>query len=140
LPLLIGAGSATFVIAIATSAIHQPRPSLTTNPNKPDPTPIKPETTSIKPKKTSIKPKKTSIKPKKTSNQKPETEPKKNCVVVVSSTNLRSLSGRQRTGKVVEAGTKVTVTGKEAEGWIEISSPVSGWLWKSRTKNTCSPS
>jgi len=121
LPLLIGAGSATLVIAIATSAIHQPRPSLTTNPNKPDTTPIKPETTPIKPDTTSIK-------PKKTSNQKPEAEPKKNCVVVVSSTNLRSLSGRQRTGKVVEAGTKVTVTGKEAEGWIEISSPVSGWL------------
>ena len=172
LPLLIGAGTATVVIAIATSAIHQRPPSPTTNPNKPDTTPnkpdttpnkpdttsIKPETTSIKPEATSIKPKTTSDKPEasdkpkttsdkpeasdkpKTTSDKPEAEPKNNCVVVVSSTNVRSLSGRQRTGKVVEAGTKVTVTGKEAEGWIEISSPVSGWLWKSRTKNTCSPS
>ncbi|BAZ69207.1 serine/threonine kinase [Fischerella sp. NIES-4106] len=59
------------------------------------------------------------------------------CVVVVNSSNLRSISGQRRTGKVIKAGTKVTVTGKEENGWIEISAPDSGWIWKSRTRNIC---
>ena len=40
-------------------------------------------------------------------------------------------------GKVVKYGTRVTVTGKQENGWIEITSPKPGWIWKSRTKNTC---
>ncbi|MCP6758282.1 MAG: serine/threonine protein kinase [Fischerella sp. CENA71] len=81
-------------------------------------------------------------------NQVPETQEtinqnqakvkeKDSCIVVISSSNLRSSSGRRRTGKVVKAGTKLTVTGREQGGWIEISSPESGWIWKSRTRNIC---
>jgi serine/threonine-protein kinase len=68
-----------------------------------------------------------------------EPEQKTGCLIVVSSSNLRSASGsRQRkTGKVVKAGTKVTTTGKTEGGWIEISSPEPGWIWKSRTRNSC---
>jgi serine/threonine protein kinase len=65
------------------------------------------------------------------------TEQANNCVVVTSSSNIRTTPGRSRTGKVIKAGTKATVTGKENGGWIEISSPEQGWIWKSRTKNTC---
>jgi serine/threonine protein kinase len=65
------------------------------------------------------------------------TQQSNNCIVVISSSNIRSTSGRSRTGKVIKAGTKVTVTGKENGGWIEISAPEQGWIWKSRTKNTC---
>ncbi|AFZ03926.1 serine/threonine protein kinase [Calothrix sp. PCC 6303] len=71
---------------------------------------------------------------------KPEqakTEEKNNCFVVTSSSNLRSTSGRRRTGEVIKAGTKVTITGKEEGGWLEISAPQEGWIWKSRTKKTC---
>jgi serine/threonine-protein kinase len=109
LPLLIGAGTATVVIAVgAIYASRQPQPTPATTQNK-----------------TEIK------------TAQDKTEPKNNCVVVVSSSNVRSDSGRRRTGEVVKAGTKVSVTGKQEGGWIEISSPVSGWIWKSRTKNTC---
>ncbi|MDJ0734454.1 MAG: serine/threonine-protein kinase [Nostocaceae cyanobacterium] len=62
---------------------------------------------------------------------------KNSCFVVVRPTNVRSLSGRRKTGTVIPAGTKVTSTGKEENGWLEISSPESGWIWKGRTKNTC---
>ncbi|MGC1396562.1 MAG: hypothetical protein WA828_20050, partial [Coleofasciculaceae cyanobacterium] len=71
---------------------------------------------------------------------KPKPEPKKACFQVTSPTNLRTGSGRSRTGKVIPQGTKLTATGKEESGWMEISSPESGWVWKSRTKNICPPS
>ncbi|PMB35612.1 serine/threonine protein kinase [Fischerella thermalis CCMEE 5319] len=74
----------------------------------------------------------------KETTDKNQTPKKDSCIIVVSSSNLRSTSGRRRTGKVIKAGTKVTVTGKEQNGWIEISSPESGWIWKSRTRNMCS--
>lgn len=60
-----------------------------------------------------------------------------NCLLVVKPSNLRSTSGRKRTGAVVKAGTKVTITGKTDGGWVEIISPEAGWIWQSRTKNTC---
>jgi hypothetical protein len=75
----------------------------------------------------------------KSENNTPQPKPINSCVVVVQPSNLRSISGRGKTGEVVKAGTKVSVTGKEDGGWIEINSPVSGWIWKSRTKNTCPP-
>nr|AAT41950.1 hypothetical protein [Fremyella diplosiphon Fd33] len=66
-------------------------------------------------------------------------EQKQGCLVVVSSSNLRSLSGsgQRKTGKVVKAGTQVTTTGRTEGGWIEISSPEPGWIWKSRTRDSC---
>jgi serine/threonine protein kinase len=66
-----------------------------------------------------------------------ENKQQNHCIVVTRSSNLRSVSGRRRTGKVIKAGTRVTVTGKQEGGWLEISAPESGWIWKSRTKNTC---
>jgi len=81
-----------------------------------------------------------SNKSEKDKSQKTEkAQPTKDCIVVTSSSNLRSLSGRRQTGKVIESGTKVTTTGKEDDGWIEISAPEKGWIWKERTKNTCPP-
>ncbi|YAF96452.1 MAG: protein kinase [Nodularia sp. CChRGM 3473] len=66
---------------------------------------------------------------------------KQSCRVVASSSNLRSFAGsgrrRQKTGKVIKAGTMVTATGREEAGWIEISEPEPGWIWKNRTKNSC---
>ncbi|EDX75146.1 hypothetical protein MC7420_2150 [Coleofasciculus chthonoplastes PCC 7420] len=56
---------------------------------------------------------------------------------VKSKTNLRSLSGRQKTGTVLQKDTQLTITGNEENGWIEISEPEPGWIWKHRTKNTC---
>lgn len=66
-----------------------------------------------------------------------QAEQKQSCLIVASSSNLRSSSGQRRTGKVVKAGTKVIVTGKTEGGWIEISSPEPGWIWKGRTRNSC---
>ncbi|HBB30997.1 MAG TPA: serine/threonine protein kinase [Cyanobacteria bacterium UBA8803] len=106
--LLMGGGAATVVIALAISAIRQPSPPPATTQN----------TAEIK-------------------SAQPKSEPQNTCFVVVSHSNVRSESGK-KTGQVVKAGTRVSATGKQKEGWLEISSPVSGWIWKSRTKNTCS--
>ncbi|MEQ9484136.1 SH3 domain-containing protein [Coleofasciculus sp. F4-SAH-05] len=67
----------------------------------------------------------------------PEPEPVQSCVIVTTPTNLRSLSERQQTGTLLQKNTQLTVTGKEENGWIEISEPEPGWIWKHRTKNTC---
>lgn len=106
LPLLIGAGTAIFVIAIGVIFASRQVPSS-------------PETA------------------KNQITAPAKNEVKNTCVVVLSSSNVRSVDGRKKTGDVVKAGTKVSVTGKEEGGWIEINSPVSGWIWKGRTKNTC---
>ena len=66
-----------------------------------------------------------------------EKKEQNNCIIVTQSANLRAVSGRRRTGKVIKAGTQVTVTGKQNGGWIEITTPEEGWIWGSRTKNTC---
>lgn len=66
-----------------------------------------------------------------------EKKEQNNCIVVTRPANLRAISGRRRTGKVIKAGTQVTVTGKQDDGWIEITTPEEGWIWGSRTKNTC---
>lgn len=59
------------------------------------------------------------------------------CIVVLDPSNVRSAPGGGRTGKVVPAGTRVTATGKESDGWVEISAPATGWIWAERTQNTC---
>lgn len=110
LPLLIGGGSV--IVAIGITVLNRqavPPPTAVITQNKTEATPTQ-----------------------------PKTEPKKTCFVVTSPTNLRTGSGRSRTGKVIKEGTKVSATGKEEDGWLEINSPESGWIWKSRTKNICS--
>ncbi|MEQ9232458.1 hypothetical protein [Coleofasciculus sp. E2-BRE-01] len=67
----------------------------------------------------------------------PEPEPAQSYVIVTTPTNLRSLSGRQKTGTVLQKDTQLTVTGNEENGWIEISEPEPGGIGKGRTKNTC---
>jgi serine/threonine-protein kinase len=79
----------------AISASRQPPPS-------PTPTP-KTEITPIQP-----KPLQTTQLPKTTNPP-----PKKSCVVVIKSTNLRHPSERKKTGQVIKAGTKVTLTGNK---------------------------
>ncbi|OUL25131.1 serine/threonine protein kinase [Nostoc sp. RF31YmG] len=110
--LLIGAGGAIAVVAVGImSANHSQKPSSEPAQNE----------------------------VKQVANDPNPPEQKKSCLMVVSSSNLRSLSGsgQRKTGKVVKAGTKVTTTGRTEGGWIEISSPEPGWIWKSRTKNSC---
>ncbi len=115
LPLFLAAGGAGVILIIGVfSASHPPQPSHITAKNKLE-EPIE----------------------KTDTNQPEQKAENNNCIVVIKSSNLRS-AGHRRTGKVVKAGTRVTVTGKQKGGWIEISSPEPGWIWKSRTRNTCS--
>ncbi|HBE20315.1 MAG TPA: serine/threonine protein kinase [Cyanobacteria bacterium UBA11149] len=113
LPIIIGASAASMIIGAGAIALI----------GKISPNPKTPQTTA------KIQ----------TTNPTPSPKPENSCILVIQPSNVRSLSGRSKTGEVVKAGTKVSVTGKEDGGWIEISSPVSGWIWKSRTKNTCPP-
>ncbi|MBD2201364.1 serine/threonine protein kinase [Calothrix sp. FACHB-1219] len=75
------------------------------------------------------------VKPVATTPSQPEQ--KTGCLTVISSSNLRAGSGQRRTGKVIKAGTQVTTTGRLDGGWVEISAPEVGWIWKSRTRNSC---
>jgi serine/threonine protein kinase len=114
LPLLLGIGSAIAVVLFGMISINRPpQPSSQTAKNEIQ------DTT------------------QKTTDKNTATEEKNNCLVVVRSSNLHSDSGRRRTTGVIKAGTQVTVSGREKGGWVEISAPESGWIWKSRTKNTC---
>ena len=154
LPLLIGVGTATVVVAIgAISAMRQPPPSPKTAQNTTELKETKPEQAdtakqATQPTNTAqspnpTQPTNTVQSPNPTQPTNPAqptnpTQPNNNCIVVVKSSNVRSISGRGKTKEVVKAGTPVSVTGQEEGGWIEINSPVSGWIWKNRTKNTCS--
>ena len=145
LPLIIGATTATLVItAVVLSAIRKPSPSvvaktnLTVTPNKTNPTP--------EPNKTSSTPDSNKSDPTPDSNKSDSTsdpdkfKDKNGCTFVVTkSSNVRKSARSRKTGEVIKPGTKVAVTGKEQNGWIEISAPMEGWVWKSRTKKTCPP-
>jgi serine/threonine-protein kinase len=146
LSLIIGASTATLVIiAVALSVIRKPSPSVVatgnqtnlasepnqtnstpnSNPSKSKPDPNKSDSTS--------EPNQTNSTPDPDKSKDPN-----NCTFVMSrSSNVRESAKSKKTGKVLEAGTQLTVTGKEQDGWIEISSPQQGWVWKSRTKKTC---
>jgi serine/threonine protein kinase, bacterial len=63
--------------------------------------------------------------------------PTNNCIVASLSSNVRSGPNGTVIGGVNQ-GDKLVATGKEQDGWIEISSPSSGWIFKDRTSNTCS--
>lgn len=109
LPWLMGVGGVVVVVAIAgIFAVRQPQSALKTTTNQ--------LTTTAE-----------------TNNA----EQQKSCIVVTIASNVRSQDGRRRTGEVIPAGTKVVTTGREEDGWLEISSPVSGWIWKNRTRNIC---
>lgn len=53
------------------------------------------------------------------------------CTVVIGSLNVRSgpSTNSDRINSVSE-GTKVTLTGNQENGWVEINSPVSGWVFR----------
>ena len=75
-------------------------------------------------------------------NSTTETPSKNDCSTVVSDPqpplNVRSNPDTKR-GKIVgklENGTSLTVVG-EQDGWVKISSPVAGWISKTRTKTVC---
>jgi len=149
LPLIIGVSTATLVIiAVTLSVIRKPSPSvvatgnqtnLASEPNKTNSTPNSNQSSSKPdPNKSDStpEPNKTNSTPDPDKSQDPN-----NCTFVMSrSSNVRESAKSKKTGKVLEAGTKLTVTGKEQDGWLEISSPEQGWVWKSRTKKTCPPS
>lgn len=53
----------------------------------------------------------------------------RNCTVVVASSNLRSQPGVENELLVsLPKGTKLTLTGVEENGWVEIKSPNKGWM------------
>jgi serine/threonine-protein kinase len=164
-PLLIGAGTATVAIALTISAIRKPpapsnsaiaqNPSSTAQsqtdrkqnqpeiiaetPKPAEPTPILTQLDTSKPDKPQAEtpqPNQSKSTPEQSQPNGSNPELEDSCFVVIRASNLRSES-RKRLGDVLKAGTKITVTGKQKDGWIEISSPVSGWIWKSRIKNTC---
>ena len=63
----------------------------------------------------------------------------KQCVVVTGKNlNVRTTAGGQATGKLVQIGTNVTATGQAENGWIQISSPIEGWIWQENTTSDCS--
>lgn len=123
LPLLIGAGGSILLVVFSIISASSPpqQPSHQTADNQ------SPETREEKTKVTTLK------------NAPEGKNEQNNCILVTQSANLRAVSGRRRTGKVIKAGTQVTVTGKQDGGWIEITTPEEGWIWGSRTKNTCKP-
>ncbi|HEY9873829.1 MAG TPA: protein kinase [Candidatus Obscuribacterales bacterium] len=54
----------------------------------------------------------------------------KSCTVVAESLNIRPGPGTDRDPlNTVQQGTKVLLTGTERNGWVEISSPVKGWVF-----------
>jgi serine/threonine protein kinase len=164
LPLIIGASTVTLVlVAVTLSATRKPSPPVVANgnqtnlkaeanksdstsePNKSDSTsePNKSDLTSEANKSDSTseanKSDSSSEPNKSDSVPNPETFKDKNgCTYVVTkASNVRKSARSRKTGEVLKPGTKIAVTGKEQSGWIEISAPEPGWVWKSRTKKTC---
>ncbi|MFP4119733.1 protein kinase domain-containing protein [Coleofasciculus sp.] len=124
LSILIGVGA--FALgAIAIAGINRLSTSPTTPPNNVELT------------QNQLQPEATNPPLPKPPTHSPEPEPTQSCIIVTAPTNLRSLSGRQKTGTVFPKDTQLTLTGKEEDGWIEISEPEPGWIWKRRTQNTC---
>ena len=168
-PVLMGVGTATLAIAFIVSAIRQPAPPPTATQTQAEITPASPKPESPTPQPSasatpkaesptpqpsasatpkaespipqpsaSATPKPESPTPQPSASATPKPDSTKNCFVVIKSSNIRS-SPRGKTLEVLESGTKITVTGKQENGWIEVSEPVKGWVWKTRTKNTCPP-
>jgi SH3-like domain-containing protein len=75
-------------------------------------------------------------------NSNTETPPQENCSTVVSDPqsplNVRSTPDDTLDNVVdtLKDGTPLTVV-TEQNGWLQISSPVQGWVSKSRTKTVC---
>jgi serine/threonine-protein kinase len=131
LPLLIAAGGGIVLVVFSIISASPPpqQPSSQTADNK------IPETIEEKTKVTTQN--NTTDQNTTQKNIPEEKKEQNNCIIVTQPANLRAVSGRRRTGKVIKAGTQVTVTGKQNGGWIEITTPEEGWIWGSRTKNTC---
>ncbi|MGQ4647160.1 protein kinase domain-containing protein [Lyngbya aestuarii] len=66
-----------------------------------------------------------------------------NCTVVNAGLNVRSepTGGKNNVVEIVKQGTNLALTGQEQNGWVEISSPVKGWVFnENRYINCTSPS
>lgn len=155
LPLILGTSAVTLVVAAGLfSAVRPPSPSAVTTANKTNaipepnksnstPEPNKSNSTST-PNQSDSKPEpeKSDSKPEpEKSDSKPEPEkaqdPNACTFTMRRSSNVRESPRSRKTGEVIKSGTKLTVTGKEENGYIEISDPTPGWVYKNRTKKTC---
>lgn len=148
LPLIIGASTATLVVVVGIfSAMRQPPPSAVTTANKTNATPEPNKTSATpEPNKTNATPEPNQSDSQSESNKAGSTadseqlKDKDDCTyVVIKSSNVRESARSKKTGEVIKPGTPISVTGQEKNGWLEISSPVEGWVYKNRTKKTCPP-
>jgi serine/threonine-protein kinase len=137
LPLIMGTSAATLVVAAGIfSVVRPPSPSAVTTANKTNSIsePNQSNSTST-PNQSDSKPE-----PEK-SDSKPEPEKAEDpngCTFTMRrSSNVRESPRSRKTGDVLKSGTPIKVTGKEENGYIEISAPTPGWVYKNRTKKTC---
>jgi len=139
LPLILGASTATLIVGVGIfSAIRQPPSSTVTTANKTNATP-EPNKTSATPEPNKIS---ATPEPNKAGATAESDKPKDKdaCTyVVIKSSNVRESARSKKTGEVIKPGTQISVTGQEKDGWLEISSPMPGWVYKNRTKKTCPP-
>ncbi|HEY9636542.1 MAG TPA: protein kinase [Coleofasciculaceae cyanobacterium] len=63
----------------------------------------------------------------------------RSCTVTAEALNVRSGPGRTRSVvNTVSQGTKLSLTGTEQNGWVEISSPLKGWVFNDQPYIDCS--
>jgi len=65
-----------------------------------------------------------------------------NCTVVNAGLNVRSepTGGKNNVVEIVKQGTTLALTGQEQNGWVEISSPVKGWVFNESRLINCTSS
>jgi serine/threonine-protein kinase len=146
LPLILGTSAATLVVAAGIFSAVRPRsPSAVTTANKTNAItePNKSNSTSTPSQSDSkSEPEKSDSKPepeKSDSKSEPEKvqDPNGCTFTMRRASNVRESPRSKKTGEVIKSGTPITVTGKEQNGYIEITSPTPGWVYKNRTKKTC---
>jgi serine/threonine protein kinase len=60
------------------------------------------------------------------------------CGVITEPSNLRMGANGAKSGKILLPETRVNVTGRVEDGWVEIDRPNQGWVWETRLKKGCS--
>lgn len=135
--LLIGVGTGGLVIILGMmSASQKPQPSaqVVQTPSVAT-TPQVSSTTAPQPSSPQIAQNKIQTQPAQPTQTK--AQPLQTCVVT-RTTNLRSGPSGKDIGEV-KSGTKVTVTGQTKNGYIEITAPQPGWLYKRRAIRSSCP-